>query len=85
MQRRNRFALGADALGGADLGLDARCNGHRDLVLQVEKLLEIAIVALGPQLPTGFRLGQLYCDPHAIRGFSHAAVDQIIRAERQPY
>src|SRR4029079_6118178 len=72
MQRRNGFALGADPLGGADLGFDSRCNGHRDLVLQVEKLPEVAIVALGPQLPPGFRLGQLNRDAHAIRGPSYA-------------
>lgn len=70
-------------LGGTDLGLDPARNGGRDLVLQVEKLLEIAIVALGPQLPAGFRLDQLRRDAHAIRGLPHAAVHQVIRPERQ--
>ena len=48
VQRRHCFALDAHPLGGTDLGLDPARNGGRDLVLQVEKLLEIAIVAIGP-------------------------------------
>ena len=48
VQCRNCFPLDTHPLGGADLGLDSACNGGRDLVLQVEKLLQIAIVTLSP-------------------------------------
>ena len=76
-----RLALGAivarrldpPGQGGDDRG------GH--LVLDREDVLELAVVALGPDVPVGLGIDQLHRDAHAVARLAHAALDHVLHAE----
>src|SRR5712691_8287058 len=54
-----RFAGGALALAAFDGGHDGGRHSGGDLVLHREDVAEVAVVALGPEVPAGCRLDQL--------------------------
>ena len=54
-------------------------RGH--LVLDREDVLEVAIVALGPDMVVGIGVDQLHGDPHPVARLAHAAFDHVLDAE----
>ncbi len=76
-----RLALGAVARGRLDAPGQDGDDRHRDLVLQREDVLEVAVVALGPDVPVALGIDQLHRDAHAVAGAAHAALDDELHAE----
>ncbi len=56
-------------------------DGLADLVLQGEDVVELAVVALGPQMAAGGPVNQLSGDPHPAAGFAHAAFQDVADAQ----
>jgi hypothetical protein len=54
-------------------------RGH--LVLDREQVLELAVVALGPDVPVGFGIDQLHGYAHPVARLAHAAFDHVLDAE----
>ena len=52
-----------------------------DLVLEREDVLQVAVVALGPDVVVGFGIDQLHRDAHPVAGLAHAAFDDVLHAE----
>ena len=76
-----RFALNAVVPRGFDSAEQRRRDRRRDFVLDGENILELAIVALGPEVGLGFAVDQLDRHSDAIRGFAHAALNDVVHAE----
>ena len=53
----------------------------RHLVLDGEDVLQLAIVALGPEMRVMGRVDQLRGDAHPVAGAPHAAFDEVADAE----
>ena len=53
----------------------------RDLVLDGEDVLEVAVVALGPEVVVGLGVDQLHGDAHPLPDLAHAAFDDVLHAE----
>ena len=53
----------------------------RDLVLDREDVLEVAVVALGPEVVVGRGVDQLHRDAHPLPDLAHAALDHVLHAE----
>jgi hypothetical protein len=49
-----------------------------DFILQCEDIPQRSIIALGPQLGPGARIGQLNRDSHLPAGLAHAALEHIL-------
>jgi hypothetical protein len=49
----------------------------RNFILQREDVVQVAIVALGPQMAVGRALDQLCRDAHAVARFAHAALENM--------
>ena len=77
--------LARDLAGGLAAGSEARldCGDDpvADLVLQGERVLEQAIVALGPDVLVLWRIDELGGHPHAVVDFAYAAFDDVLAAE----
>ncbi len=78
--------LGRLALGALDFGLfefrrDRDDHARRDLVLQIENVLEATVEAIRPEMRAGRGIDQLSGDPHAVRRLAHAALQHIADAE----
>jgi hypothetical protein len=56
----------------------------RDLVLEVENVLERAVVFLGPEMRTALGFEELRRDADAVAGPPHSALDYIAHAELAP-
>ena len=56
-------------------------DGVRDVVLQLEDVLELAVVALGPDMAVGAPVDQLRGDAHPVVHLAHAAFKQILHAQ----
>ena len=54
-------------------------RGH--LVLDGEDVLELAVVALGPDVPVGDRIDQLHGDADPVARLAHAALDHVLDAD----
>ena len=54
---------------------------RRDLVLDGEDVLEVAVVALGPEVVVGLGVDQLHRDAHPLPDLAHAALDDVLHAE----
>src|SRR6185369_4498512 len=54
-------------------------SGH--FVLDREDILELAVVAFGPDMPVGMRVDELHGDTDAIADLAHAAFEDIFDAE----
>ncbi len=53
----------------------------RVLVLQREDVVEVAVVALGPDVVAGIGVDELRRDAHPMAGLAHAALDDVARAQ----
>ena len=62
---------------GSSLSFSALTMASRDLVLQREDVVEIAVVALGPDVIAVDAVDQLGGDAHAAAGFAHAAFQHV--------
>ena len=76
-------ALDARALARGQVDLQRGDDGARDLVLEVEDVLEVAIVALRPEVKAGRGVDQLRIDPDPVRrapdaAFEHVADPQVV-------
>ena len=58
-----------------------RGDRGRDLVLDGEDVLEVAVVALGPEVVVGLGIDQLHRDAHPLPDLAHAALDDVLHAE----
>jgi hypothetical protein len=67
-------------LGGIELGLDAADHAVRDLVLHGEHVVEIPVVALGPEVIGRLGLHELTGDANTVAGLSHAALEHVANA-----
>ncbi len=81
--------LGLLGFGMAAAGvLDAPGHGGRDpvgdLVLHREDIVQVAVVALGPQLAAARHLRQLRRHPHPVPTSVYAALDQVAHAQPAP-
>ena len=56
-------------------------DGRRDLVLDGEDVLQIPVVALGPDVVVGLAVDQLHRDAHPVAGLAHAALDDVVHAQ----
>src|SRR5262249_5906427 len=68
-----------------DLGLpQARLNGghdaDRNLVLQSEHVRKVAVIALGPHMPSILRLNELARDADTVSRLTHTAFEEIAHA-----
>ena len=76
-----RPAPGALALDAAELGFERGDDRRHDLVLHGEDVLEIAVVAFGPEMVAGCGLDQLRGDAHPRAGLAHAALQDVGHAQ----
>ena len=76
-----RLALGALVARRLDPPGQGGDDRRRDLVLDREDVLELAVVALGPDVPVGLGIDQLHRDAHAVARLAHAALDHVLHAE----
>ena len=64
-----------------DFGGDDRRDAMGDLVLKVEDVLDLAVVALRPQMMPGGRVDQLRGDAQPIAAFAYATFEDVTRAQ----
>jgi hypothetical protein len=64
-----------------ELRLERIGDGLRDLALDREDVLDVAVVALRPQVVVGGGLDQLHVDVHLVAGLLHAALENRGDAE----
>src|SRR6185369_2299106 len=76
-----RLALGALPRGGLDAPRQYCDDRRSHRVLDREDVFQVAIVTLGPHMPVGLCVDQLYGDAHAVAGPSHAAFDDVLHPE----
>ena len=79
-----RLARGASALPAVERRLDRRRDARGDLVLYGEDVGEVAVVTLGPEMPTSGGFDQLCRHPHPVGGLAHSALEHITHAELAP-
>src|SRR5262249_55667465 len=65
--------------------LQRRNDGLRDLVLQREDIVEVAVIALTPDVAVIARVDQLRRDPHTAARLAHAAFDDIFDLQPLSY
>ena len=75
------LALGALVRRRLDAAAQRRDDRRRHLVLDRENVLELAVVALGPDMRLGLAVDQLHGDAHAVAGLAHASLDHVVDAE----
>ena len=68
-------------LGGFQAARQGGDDGAGDLVLHGEDIVELAVVALGPDVHVGRRVDELDGNAQPVARLAHAALDQIARAE----
>src|SRR5262249_13600254 len=78
--------LGGLALRTRDLGLfelrrEGANHARRDLVLQVENIVERAFETVGPEVGAGRRVDELAGDAYTLRGSANAALEHIAHPE----
>ncbi len=76
---------GAIHCGDSELARHRGGDFLHDLVLDVEDVLEVAVVAFRPKVAAAFRFDELGRDAHPIAGLSHAALDDVMDAEFAPH
>ena len=76
-----RLALRTVMRGGLDAAGERRDDRAGHLVLDREDILKLAVVALSPNVPVGFRINQLHGDANAITRLSHASLKDVFNPE----
>src|SRR5438034_259606 len=66
---------------GEELQLERGHDRLRNLVLQREDVIEVAVVALGPDVPAGRAVDQLRRDPYPATGLARAALQNVVDLE----
>src|SRR5208282_2311958 len=79
-----RLARGALAFAALYRRQDRGGGAGGDLVLHRKNIGEVAVIALGPEMPAGRRLDQLRGHPHSIAGLAHAAFKHVAHAQLAP-
>ncbi len=75
------LSLGTLTFGRAELGLDASGNGAGNLILEGEDIVEVAVVALSPDVVTRGCLEQLRRDTHSVTRSAHTALQHVSDSE----
>ena len=75
------LALGALVRRRLDPAAQRRHDVRRHLVLDRENVLELAVVALGPDMRFGLAVDELDGDAHAVGGLAHASFHDVVDAE----
>src|SRR5262245_17959902 len=65
----------------AHFRLDSARDRHRDFVLDLQDLLDIAVVSFSPDVSAGLRFDQPRADAQALTAPSDAAFDDVVSAE----
>ena len=66
---------------GLQFRLDNARNAYRDLILEIEHVVERAVETVGPEMCASFGLDQLRCDAHFASGLAHRALKHITDAQ----
>jgi hypothetical protein len=66
---------------GSSFQLERRNDRLRDFVLQRENVVEVAVVALGPDVAASRAIDKLSSDPDTAARFAHAAFEQVAHLE----
>jgi hypothetical protein len=74
--------VGAGALVGHELGGEGAGNLRRHVALHAERVGEMTVVHLGPELGLAGRFDEARGDAHAIVLVPHAAFEQVVGAQR---
>src|SRR5262249_58316757 len=68
-------------LGATDARLDDPDDGLRHLVLEIEDVVQYAVIFVGPEMAAGFGLDQLSRDAYALAVLAHATLEHVADAE----
>src|SRR5581483_4931937 len=71
-------------LGATDARLDDPDDGLRHLVLEIEDVVQYAVIFVGPEMAAGFGLDQLSRDAYALAALAHATLQHVADAELAP-
>ena len=75
------LALRAIVAGRFDPAGERADDRAAHLVLDGEDVLDLAVVALGPDVPVGLGIDQLHGDSDTVAGFANAPLDDIVNSE----
>ena len=75
------LALNAIVPGGLNATEQGRDNGRGNLVLNCENIVELSIVALGPDVCLCLAVNELNRHSDAVTHFAHAAFHHIVHAK----
>ena len=76
-----RLAARPGMLGGEQLRPDAADDARRDLVLDGEDIVEVAVVAVAPEMAAGGRVDELGGDADAVARLAHAPLEHVAHAK----
>src|SRR5262245_31601575 len=75
------FPLRTQALGDTHAGLDACSDGPGDLVLDLENLVELAVILLSPHEPASFGFDQVRRYSYTLPDLAYAAFHHVVGAQ----
>src|SRR5262245_55416363 len=78
---RRRLQQGALQLGLVDIGHQDRNDRSRNLVLDGEDVIQLAVITLSPAMSAGERIDQLRADADAITSTTNTAFEDVAHAE----
>ena len=71
----------ARSISALQFGLDRAGDAGRDLVLQIEDIVERAVEAVGPEMTAAARVNQLPGDAYPVAGLPHRAFEDVADAQ----
>jgi len=77
--------LGIRCSAGKEPNLESGNDALGDFVLDSEDIHELAVVSLGPNMPSRGAIHQLGSDPNSVSGLSHTAFDYIVDIQLASY
>ncbi len=81
IEAAGRLVLGPLYLSKLQFGCDRSDHARGHLFLQFEYVLEIAVIAFGPDVVAARCLDELGRDAHPVAHLAHAAFDHVLHAE----
>ena len=75
------LAAGKRDLGHVDRGADGAGDPLGDVILEVEEVVDDAVVAVGPEMRAGNGVDELRRDADAVAGLAHAPFEHVAHAE----